>query len=847
MPTILLIEDDPAVAEWIADVLKSEGFQVLHAVDGEAGLARLEGGRPDLVLMDLLLPKIQGFDLLAKIRSTPVGEDLPIVVLSGVFRARTYEEDLKKRFDVVAHLDKPLNNDALIDVLHDVFSSAYPAPRSDESSERPGLPELERMPRDLTPADAPGTVPFKGDLAQVSFARLLGSLFQARVSGALMLRKGSVKKIVHFQSGVPVFVKSNLLSECLGQVMVNERLITQEECDESLRRKKDHAGARQGEILVKMGSISPHNLQYALELQLQAKLFDLFSWLEGKYQFNSKAEYPGPQVVLEMGPVALIYEGASRCMSTDRIRRDLAFAEGMALVPSADPTFRYQALHIEPKAEPLLEALDGAKTLEDVLALELLEEGEAALLLLALISGGLLKVVDPFLPVAVAVPVEEEEVVVLSTGEIDAIAELAKVEVPLPPILEEALVTERPTRIAPPAGRREPPSAPLHAPPTPEPAPTPAPLPVAAPAAAPARAEVKVESNKPRPSLQPDPQRSVLPRAQSWAAKKERTGDLVAPAISPAAPKANASETPALSEERRREVRARLEAQMAKLTTQRPAPAERLGTGLSVPPAATVKKPGRLAASALRVGIDLERERRRTEDELAHRLAELEQLSFYELLGLPPSATADQLRLAYQTESRKHDPERILPSGASQAARRSAEQIYLLYTRALHTLTQPEARGLYDLRNGFLERPRPAARLLAGRAAEQGAAAVQAGDWTLARDAYFEATRLDPADPLYAAHLAWATFQLAPDDDALRAKVLETLERARTHAPLNAQVHLYTGLVLQKAGQRDEAMRALLQALKLNPDCPPASAALRELEPKPQKKPGLLSRLTLGS
>jgi CheY-like chemotaxis protein len=835
VPTILLIEDDSAVAEHLGDLLKSEGFQVLHSADGEAGLARLEQSRPDLVLMDLLLPKIQGFDLLARIRANPVGEDLPIVVLSGVFKSRTYEDDLKKRFDVVAHLDKPLNNDALIDVLHDVFSSAYPEPTNGPGSDRPGLPELEQMPRDLTLADAPGVVPFKGDLAQVSFARLLGTLFQARVNGALMLRKGSVKKIVHFQNGVPVFVKSNLLSECLGQVMVNERLITQEECDDSLSRKKDNPGARQGEILVKMGSISPHNLQYALELQLLAKLYDLFSWLEGKYQFNSKAEYPGPQVVLELGPVALIYEGASRCMSTDRIRRDLAFAEGMALVPSADPTFRYQALQMEPRAEPFLELIDGSKTMEDLLAQGLLEDSEATLLLLALISGGLLKVVDPFLPIAVAVPVVEDEVVVLSTGEIDAIAELAKVEVPLPPILEEALVTERPTRVAPPA------SAPPSRPPPPAPPAPPQELPPAV-VAEPAELEAEVfevPQPKPRPRLQPDPQGSVLPRTQSWASKKERTGDLPAPL--PAAP----TDAPALSHERRLEVRARLEAQMAKLSTQRPAPAERLATGLSVPNN-PVKKPSRLAASALRVGIDLEKERRRTEEELAHRLAELEQLSYYELLGLPSSASTDQLRQAYQTESRKHDPERILPSGASQAARRSAEQIYLLYTRALHTLTQAEARALYDLRNGFVERPRPAAPLVAGQIAEAGMAALATQDWQLARDAFLEASRLDPIDPLYAAHLAWATFKLAPEDGSLVEKVIDTLQRAKERCPTHYQVHLYAGLVLQKAGQREEAVRCLEQTLRLNPDCPSASLALKELEPKPTKKPGLLSRLTLG-
>src|SRR5262249_10969654 len=155
------------------------------------------------------------------------------------------------------------------------------------------------------------------------FATVLGRLYRTRATGALMLRKASVKKIVYLSEGIPVFVKSNLLAECLGQIMVQERLISQDECDLSLQRKRQERRP-QGDILVHMGSISARNLNFALELQMQTKLFDVFSWLEGRYQFNDRSDLHASAVSMPMTPVQLIYEGAARAMSNERIARELA-------------------------------------------------------------------------------------------------------------------------------------------------------------------------------------------------------------------------------------------------------------------------------------------------------------------------------------------------------------------------------------------------------------------------------------------------------------------------------------------------------------------------------------------
>ncbi|MGW4592803.1 response regulator [Amycolatopsis thermoflava] len=80
MPTLLLIEDDPAVREGLCLGLRRHGHDVEPAADGEAGLRLLNARRPDLVLLDLMLPGIDGFEVCRRIRATgPV----PIIMLTA--------------------------------------------------------------------------------------------------------------------------------------------------------------------------------------------------------------------------------------------------------------------------------------------------------------------------------------------------------------------------------------------------------------------------------------------------------------------------------------------------------------------------------------------------------------------------------------------------------------------------------------------------------------------------------------------------------------------------------------------------------------------------------------------
>jgi DNA-binding response OmpR family regulator len=95
MTKILIVEDDRFLRELIARKLKNEGYEVLEAVDGEEGLKRIKEEKPDLVLLDLILPGIDGFEVLAKAKEDPDTAQIPVIILSNLGQREEIEKGMK--------------------------------------------------------------------------------------------------------------------------------------------------------------------------------------------------------------------------------------------------------------------------------------------------------------------------------------------------------------------------------------------------------------------------------------------------------------------------------------------------------------------------------------------------------------------------------------------------------------------------------------------------------------------------------------------------------------------------------------------------------------------------------
>ena len=84
MKTILFIEDEAALQKTFSEILSTEGFTVISALDGENGLALAKSEKPDLILLDLILPKLHGLEVLQEIKKDNNIKDIPVIVLTNV-------------------------------------------------------------------------------------------------------------------------------------------------------------------------------------------------------------------------------------------------------------------------------------------------------------------------------------------------------------------------------------------------------------------------------------------------------------------------------------------------------------------------------------------------------------------------------------------------------------------------------------------------------------------------------------------------------------------------------------------------------------------------------------------
>jgi len=84
MKKILFIEDETALQKTLGEVLKQEKYEILAAFNGEDGLVLAKEQKPDLILLDLILPKIDGFEVLRQLKKDPETEDIPVIVLTNL-------------------------------------------------------------------------------------------------------------------------------------------------------------------------------------------------------------------------------------------------------------------------------------------------------------------------------------------------------------------------------------------------------------------------------------------------------------------------------------------------------------------------------------------------------------------------------------------------------------------------------------------------------------------------------------------------------------------------------------------------------------------------------------------
>jgi len=117
---VLVVDDDPVILELLRINFEIEGFEVFSASDGQEGLERARADRPDVVLSDIMMPRLDGLQLLARLRDDPATAGVPVVLLSA--KAQNAEVQRGLALGADDYVTKPFDPLELIDRVNAVLA-----------------------------------------------------------------------------------------------------------------------------------------------------------------------------------------------------------------------------------------------------------------------------------------------------------------------------------------------------------------------------------------------------------------------------------------------------------------------------------------------------------------------------------------------------------------------------------------------------------------------------------------------------------------------------------------------------------------------------------------------------
>ncbi len=361
---ILIVDDDPNIRRLLSEALRLHGYKVHSFEEAETVLQELDKHDFDLALLDVMLPGTNGLQLCRKLRSLPKTRDLPIIMMSAFYKEADHSREAREQYGATGYLLKPFP----LKALHEEITALIGSPALTPNAERLSI---------------------KGNLSETGFPRILHNLYSLRATGLLHLQNDSVKKVIYIRDGYPIFARSNMVREFLGQILVDTGHLNDEELKRSLDVARE-SGQRHGMALIDMGLINPHQLNDVLRTQVLEKLLDIFSWSEGSYQFVQAREFKQGVTSIDFSPANLILQGLREYASREQVLKILEPHLDHYPQLAENPLYRFQEIQLTAKEERIMASCQGSSTLSDILKRHVLSRKEAESLLATLLTTGIL-------------------------------------------------------------------------------------------------------------------------------------------------------------------------------------------------------------------------------------------------------------------------------------------------------------------------------------------------------------------------------------------------------------------------------------------------------------------------
>ncbi len=344
---ILDIDDSPTVQRLIEMILASQGYEVVLASDGEEGIAKARAERPAVILVDFVMPKMNGYQVCKTLKDDPEFRDTPIILVTS--KGDKVGSKFVDVLGITEYFTKPFQPEELLAKIREVIDRkkqappppareprrevrpAAPAPAATVPPPTPGgieglvrsvveqvldefvktaLPELIK--KELAKAQPGESAGIQGNLASVRIVEVLQMLGLQRQTGRLVIHRSNDAVEVYFKDGMVVFASSN----CNGAKSAVEALL-RKTCkipEDNLAHVisiSDMTSQPIDRILVQEKLLEARTFADCLRRHTEAAVFKVMAWKDGEFFFE-KAAPPRFGVIMQLKVDDLLLEGARR-------------------------------------------------------------------------------------------------------------------------------------------------------------------------------------------------------------------------------------------------------------------------------------------------------------------------------------------------------------------------------------------------------------------------------------------------------------------------------------------------------------------------------------------------------
>lgn len=416
---ILSIDDSPTVQRLIDMILSSQGYQVILAFDGEEGIAKAKAERPSVILVDFVMPKMNGFQVCKALKEDPDFKNTPIILVTS--KGDKVGSKFVDVLGITEYFTKPFQPEELLAKIREVIDKTkpgQPAPPSVEAASplpvqapQPRAEGIEAMVRDIVGRTLEGFIKnvlpemirkevarltphpqagISGDLSSFRIIELMQMIGLQRQTGRLALNHNSEDASIFFKDGDVVFASSRCgNSQPALDGLLRRSLRLSEDQIRHAVKISETTGEPIDAVLVRERMIDPKSFSDWLRRHTESEVYRIMAWRHGGFYFE-KTEPPLFANPIRLKVDDLLLEGARRADEWVLIQQKIPNF-GIVFERMIGDATELTKRGLSNADMKVFSLIDGRRTIQEIIDISGLSEFDVAKSMFILLSVNLIR------------------------------------------------------------------------------------------------------------------------------------------------------------------------------------------------------------------------------------------------------------------------------------------------------------------------------------------------------------------------------------------------------------------------------------------------------------------------